>query len=98
MRYPAIHNEWRRQNQCAQRGKSEITMSHGQTDERDDADWEIAQVTRDAAQAPGDRANDSPGAAASPLAPLIEARLDLGRAARKGIPEVVLAESKRDDQ
>ncbi|HET9110294.1 MAG TPA: nickel pincer cofactor biosynthesis protein LarB [Ktedonobacterales bacterium] len=52
--------------------------------------WEIAQVSRvdppQAAQAGG------------PLAPLIEARLDLGRAARKGIPEVVLAESKRDDQ
>lgn len=53
-------------------------------------EWAIARVTADdAAQQHG-----APG----PLAPLIEARLDLGRAARKGIPEVVLAESKRDDQ
>jgi len=52
--------------------------------------WEIAQVSRvDPAQA---------AQAGGPLTPLIEARLDLGRAARKGIPEVVLAESKRDDQ
>ena len=54
--------------------------------------WEIAQVTRARAAATDSRAH------ASPQAPLIEARLDLGRAARKGIPEVVLAESKRDDQ
>ncbi len=64
-------------------------MTQGQTDARDDATWEVAQVTRDDVQAAG---------AASPLAPLIEARLDLGRAARKGIPEVVLAESKSDEQ
>ncbi|HZC04728.1 MAG TPA: hypothetical protein VE338_03735, partial [Ktedonobacterales bacterium] len=86
-------------------------MSHGRTDERDerannaadsaadsdtdsgardgaaDMTWEIAQVSR-----------ADPPQADTPLAPLIEARLDLGRASRKGIPEVVLAESKRDDQ
>ncbi|HEX8727316.1 MAG TPA: nickel pincer cofactor biosynthesis protein LarB [Ktedonobacterales bacterium] len=50
----------------------------------DEPSWAIAQVTRQGAR--------------GPLAPLVEARLDLGRAARKGIPEVVLAESKRDDQ
>jgi NCAIR mutase (PurE)-related protein len=57
----------------------------------DELTWEIAQVTRATPAA-----TDSPHA---PLhTPLIEARLDLGRATRKGIPEVVLAESKRDDQ
>jgi NCAIR mutase (PurE)-related protein len=74
-------------------------MSQGRTDDLSDElttrdvaedasgdgpDWAIAQVAR---QQPH-----------GSLAPLVEARLDLGRAARKGIPEVVLAESKRDDQ
>ncbi|HEY7850625.1 MAG TPA: hypothetical protein VIC27_11210, partial [Ktedonobacterales bacterium] len=83
-------------------------MTQGRTDKRDETSnqqtdqqageltWEIAQVVQIArdAEAP---ANDAPRAA-SPLAPLIEARLDVGRAARTGIPEVVLAETKRDDQ
>ena len=86
-------------------------MSQRQTDERDDVTWEIAQVTRGDAQPPNAPANDPSGdpsgdpagdpPRAAPLAPLVEmveARLDLGRAARKGIPEVVLAETKRDDQ
>ena len=87
-------------------------MSQRQTDERDDVTWEIAQVTRGDAQPPNAPANDpsgdpsgdpagDPPRAAAPLAPLVEmveARLDLGRAARKGIPGVVLAETKRDDQ
>lgn len=83
-------------------------MSQGRTDERDDTTWEIAHVTREDAQTQNGAAGNGATAGASDppaaprvgaaLAPLIEARLDLGRAARKGIPEVVLAESKRDDQ
>ena len=67
----------------------------GQTDGQPD-EWAIAQV---APEESDERDGIAPHAGVSgPLAPLIEARLDLGRAARKGIPEVVLAESKRDDQ
>jgi hypothetical protein len=60
--------------------------------------WEIVQVTPDGGRATSDAQDDARPRTGTPLAPLIEARLDLGRAARKGIPEVVLAESKRDDQ
>jgi NCAIR mutase (PurE)-related protein len=58
-------------------------MSLPRPDEHDDLTWEVAEVARDTS---------------TPLAPLVEARLDLGRAARKGIPEVILAETKRNDQ
>ena len=72
-------------------------MSQQRPDERDDLTWEIAQVTR-ADATPSSAQPGDPPRAQTPLAPLIEARLDLGRAARKGIPEVVLGEAKRDDQ
>ncbi len=70
-------------------------MSQQRSDGRDDVTWEIAEIVEivERTDAPADATPT-----ASPLAPLVEARLDLGRAARKGIPEVVLAESKRDDQ
>ncbi len=69
-------------------------MNQRQNDERDDLTWEVAEVAH-----PTTTAHSSlPQHAKAPLTPLVEARLDLGRAARKGIPEVVLAETKRDDQ
>jgi hypothetical protein len=93
---------------CAPSKESKPSMTQGRTDKRDETSnqqtdqqageltWEIAQVVQIARDAETP-ANDAPRAA-SPLAPLIEARLDVGRAARTGIPEVVLAETKRDDQ
>lgn len=66
-------------------------MSQQPSDGRDDAaTWEVVEIARERANATG--------SAPTPLAPLVEARLDMGRAARKGIPEVVLGETKRDDQ
>ena len=63
-------------------------MSQQRSDGRDDRTWDVAEITQQRGAAAG----------SAPLTPLVEARLDLGRAARKGIPEVVLGESKRDDQ
>ncbi len=72
-------------------------MSQRRVDEHDDTAWEIEQVALDDAQ-PARDPSGVPSGAATPLSTLIGARLDLGRAMRTGIPEVVLAESKRDDQ
>lgn len=70
-------------------------MNQRRSDERDDdLTWEVAEVAHPTVAA----RSTTPQHVTAALAPLVEARLDLGRAARKGIPEVVLAETKRNDQ
>lgn len=73
-------------------GAAGISMTQGQTTSRDGETSETANS--DIAQV----AATSGDAGAGQRQPLIEARLDLTRAARKGIPEVVLAETKSDAQ
>ena len=69
-------------------------MSQGRTDDLSD---ELSEgLSEDVIE--GDQDWAIAQVARGPLAPRVEARLDLGRAARKGLPEVVLAETKRDDQ